>query len=141
MCYLDLETTIGDHTRQSHRVVDYKVKAAAISGWQADRDPQAGLYLAGRWLTGWPAQELCFAQLLKPGRQRKTLGAALTTTTRGVGQMRSSLARVAQAASQIAALHDRYGPQCSWGFADPTGWRCGPRYCSHWTSCPGGAGL
>ena len=51
------------------------------------------------------------------------------------------LARIALAASQIAALHDRYGPDRPWGFADPTSWKCGPRYCQHWATCPGGAGL
>ena len=141
VCYLDLETSTADLEQEVHRVVDYKVKGAQVSNWQADRDPQAGLYLAARWLTGWPAQELCFAQILKPGRQRKQLGVALTRTTRGVGQMRSSLARIAQAASQINALYDRFGPDRPWGFADPTGWKCSARYCDAWGRCPGGGGL
>ncbi len=116
LCYLDLETTrFTLPAAESHRVIDYKVKGSAISKWKADRDPQAGLYLAGRWLGGWPAQEFCFAQLLKPGKQRKQLAAALTTTTRTVGQMRSSLARIAQAASQIVGYYERYGPDRSWG--------------------------
>ena len=132
VCYLDLETVCGDHLTEVHRVVDYKVKSAAIGTWQADRDPQAGLYLAARWLTDWPAQELCFAQILKPGRQRKQLGVALTSTTRGVGQMRSSLARIAQAASQITALYDRFGADRPWGFADPSAWKCNARYCDAW---------
>ena len=39
---------------------------------KADHDPQAGLYLAGRWLDGDPAREFCFAQIAKPGPRRKT---------------------------------------------------------------------
>lgn len=141
LCYLDLETRVDGLAGDTHRVVDYKVKGSAISQWKADRDPQAGLYLAGRWLERSPTQELCFAQILKPGRQRKQLGVALTTTSRSVGQMRTSLARIAQAASQITALYERYGPDRSWGFADPTGWRCSARFCPAWRECPGGAGL
>ena len=34
--------------------------------------------------------------------------------------MRGVLARVALAASQIAAAYERYGPDQPWGFADPT---------------------
>jgi hypothetical protein len=141
LCYLDLETTVEGIAGEIHRVVDYKVKGSAISKWQADRDPQAGLYLAGRWLEGSRCDELCFAQLLKPGRQRKQLGAALTATSRSIGQMRTSLARIAQVASQINAYYDAYGPDRSWGFANPTGWRCSPRFCAAYMECPGGGGL
>ena len=66
---------------------------------------------------------------------------ALVDTQRTVGQLRAILARIAQAASQIAALYDRYGPDEPWGFADPSGWKCSPRYCSHFGRCPGGGGL
>jgi hypothetical protein len=48
-------------------VVDYKVKTSVHTQARADRDPQAGLYLAGRWLAGQPAREFCFAQIAKPG--------------------------------------------------------------------------
>jgi hypothetical protein len=51
------------------------------------------------------------------------------------------LARIALAAGQIAALHEHFGPDQPWGFADPTGWKCSERFCSAWASCPGGAGL
>ena len=51
------------------------------------------------------------------------------------------LVRVAQAASQIAAAYERFGPDEPWGFADPTAWKCSPRYCAHHHRCPGGAGL
>ena len=63
------------------------------------------------------------------------------TTRRTTGQLRGLLARIAQAASLICALHERYGPERPWGFADPSGWKCSPRYCSHHARCPGGAGL
>ena len=56
-------------------------------------------------------------------------------------QLRGTLARIAQAASQIAALYERFGPDEPWGFADPIGWKCAPRYCRHHARCPGGAGL
>ena len=55
VCYLDLETRAGALTSgQIDRVVDYKVKGTPIGQQKADRDPQASLYLAGRWLEGRP---------------------------------------------------------------------------------------
>jgi hypothetical protein len=44
---------------------------------------------------------------------------AFVVTRRSVGQMRATLARIAQAASQIVALYERYGPDEPCGFADP----------------------
>jgi len=141
-CYLDLETERPDEHGESLRaVIDYKVKTTTITQAKADCDPQAGLYLAARWLEGLPAREFCFAQIAKPGARRKQMAAALITTTRTVGQQRASLARIAQAASQIAAYYERFGPDEPWGFADPAGWKCAPRYCAHWHACPGGTGL
>ena len=142
LCYLDLETVKpGLGGEQSPTVVDFKVKNSLISQDQADRDPQAGLYLAGRWLEDYPAGELCFAQIAKPGKRRKQMSASLVSTSRTRGQLRGVLARLALAASQIAACYERYGPDQPWGFADPTSWKCSPRYCSAWRACPGGAGL
>jgi hypothetical protein len=141
-CYLDLESERTDEHREPVRaVVDYKVKTTAITQAKADCDPQAGLYLAARWLEGQPAREFCFAQIAKPGARRKQMAAALVTTTRTVGQLRASVARIAQAASQIAAYYERFGPDQPWGFADPAGWKCAPRYCARWHACPGGTGL
>jgi hypothetical protein len=141
-CYLDLETERPDeHGASLPAVIDYKVKTTTITQAKADCDPQAGLYLAARWFEGQPAREFCFAQIAKPGARRKQMGAALVTTTRTVGQQRASLARIAQAASQIAAYDERFGPDQPWGFADPAGWKCAPRYCAHWHACPGGTGL
>jgi hypothetical protein len=51
LCYLDLETlkeTLGGE--QAPTVVDLKVKGSLLTQAQADSDPQAGIYLAGRWL-------------------------------------------------------------------------------------------
>ncbi len=69
------------------------------------------------------------------------MAADLVPTARKPGQMRGVLARVALAASQIAASYERYGPDQPWGFADPTSWKCSPRFCHPWRSCPGGRGL
>src|SRR5437764_8245683 len=142
LCYLDLETLRERRGgEQSPTVVDFKVKSTPITKDKADCDPQAGLYLAGRWLESYPADELCFAQIAKPGKRRKQMAASLVPTSRTSGQLRGVLARLALAASQIAACYERYGPDQPWGFADPTSWKCSPRYCSHWASCPGGTGL
>ena len=141
VCYLDLETRVGAVGGESiDRVIDYKVKGSLIGQATADRDPQASLYLAGRWLEGRPA-EFTFAQIAKPGRQRRQMSAALITTHRTCGQLRSSLARIALAASQIDAYYRRFGSDRPWGFADPASWKCSERFCAHWRACPGGAGL
>jgi hypothetical protein len=108
---------------------------------RADSDPQAGLYLAGRWLEDYPADELRFAQIAKPGKRRKNMAPSLAPTSRTTGQLRAVLARLALAASQIGACYERYGPDQPWGFADPTSWKCSPRYCHAWARCPGGRGL
>ena len=142
VCYLDLETRSRTLTGEPlDRVVDYKVKGSLIGQPTADRDPQASLYLAGRWLEGRPVAEFVFAQIAKPGRQRKQMSAALITTRRTHGQLRAALARIALAAAEIDAYYRRFGPDRPWGFADPTSWKCSERFCSAWSSCPGGAGL
>jgi hypothetical protein len=142
LCYLDLETLKEDATgKPAPTVVDFKVKGSLITTEQAQRDPQAGLYLAGRWFEGYPANELVFAQIAKPGKRRKQMSASVVSTSRSVGEMRGVLARAALAASQTAAAYERYGPDQPWGFADPTSWKCSPRYCHHWANCPGGRGL
>jgi PD-(D/E)XK nuclease superfamily len=142
LSYLDLETLKTDQRGELvPTVVDFKVKGSLVSKDQADSDPQAGLYLAGRWLEEYPAREFCFAQIAKPGKRRKQMSASLVSTTRSTGQLRGVLARVALAASQIVACYERYGPDQPWGFADPTSWRCSPRFCHLWATCPGGRGL
>jgi len=140
--YLDLET-VREHGdgELAPAVVDFKVKGSPITQIQAASDPQAGLYVAGRWLDGDAASELLFAQVVKPGKRRKQLTTSLVATTRTAGQMRGVLARLAVAASQLAAAHERYGPDQPWGFADPTSWKCSRRYCHAWAACPGGGGL
>jgi hypothetical protein len=119
----------------------FKVKGSLIGQDRADSDPQAGVYLAGRWLEGYPAHELLFAQIAKPGERRREMSTSLLSMTRTAGQMRGVLARRALAASQIAAAYEHYGPEQPWGFADPTSWKCSHRYCHAWRSCPGGHGL
>ena len=138
---LDLETLRERDGRTLPAVIDYKVKTTPLTQDKADRDAQAGLYLAGRWLAGDPAGEFGFAQVHKPGPRRKTIASSLVTTTRSAGQLRGVHARIGQAAGQMSALYERFGPDAPWGFADPGGWKCSPRYCSHHARCPGGAGL
>ena len=144
VAYFDLETEwpeLGGEQLVSE-IVDYKVKGGdAIGQGKADRDPQASLYLAGRWLEGRPADRFAFAQALRPGRKRKSTSTSLVRTERTVGQMRATLARIALAASQIDAYNERYGAHRPWGYADPTSWKCSERYCEFWASCAGGAGL
>jgi hypothetical protein len=142
--FLDLETlrpTVDACEEPVAAIVDYKVKSTPHTQVKADSDPQAGLYLAGRWLEGDPAHEFCFAQIGKPGARRKQMSASLVSTRRSTGQLRAMLARIAQAASQIDAYYRRFGPDEPWGFADPAGWKCSPRYCAHHAVCPAGGGL
>ncbi len=69
------------------------------------------------------------------------MSTALVATTRTIGQMRATLARIALAASEIVATYERLGPERPWGFADPTSWKCSAKFCSAFGTCPGGAGL
>jgi PD-(D/E)XK nuclease superfamily len=122
-------------------IVDYKVKSTLHSQAGADHDPQAGLYLAGRWLQGNQAHEFCFAQIGKPGARRRQMSASLVITRRSPGELRAMLARIGRVAGEIDAYYQRFGPDEPWGFADPAGWKCAPRYCAHHHRCPGGGGL
>ena len=55
VCYLDLGTRApGVAGEEIDRVIDYKVKGSLIGQPAADRDPQASLYLAARWLESRP---------------------------------------------------------------------------------------
>ena len=79
VCYLDLETR-SQHARAASRSTassTTRSRAARSASQKADRDPQASLYLAGRWLESRPADEFAFAQIAKPGRQRRQMSAAL----------------------------------------------------------------
>ena len=118
--FLDLETLRPRTAQDMHApIVDYKVKNTLHSQAKADHDPQAGLYLAGRWLAGDPAHEFCFAQIGKPGKRRKTMTTAFVMTRRTAGQLRAILARIAQAASQIDALYDATDPTRRGGSPTP----------------------
>jgi hypothetical protein len=141
-------------TRQITGIVDYKVKNQSISAHRADRDLQATLYLAERWLHGAPVGDFRFAQIAKPGTRRQSMTTALIPTTRTPEQMRSVFMRFAMVASQITAAYNQLGPDRPWGFAEPGFWKCEPdhhasgngapvrgRFCVHWPSCPMGRGL
>jgi PD-(D/E)XK nuclease superfamily len=141
--YLDLETRRHEPGSEEpvEEVVDYKVKAgSAITEAAAARNPQASLYLAARWLEGRPAR-FQFAQTLIPGAQRKTMTTSLIPAERTTGELRATLARIALTAAQIATAYERFGADGPWQWADPSSWKCSPRYCEHWRGCPGGAGL
>jgi hypothetical protein len=138
---LESERTDGLSERPVAAVVDYKVSGKAIGQKDIDRDTQPAIYLAARWLEGHPAEEFWFARVLKPGANRKQMGSSLMRTERTVGQLRGVLVRLALAASQIAALHETFGPERPWGYAEPTSWKCSERFCRFWRECPGGAGL
>ena len=142
LCFLDLESVRPDaEGNELPIVVDYKVKSNPLTEYKADRDFQPSVYLAGRWLEGDPAARFAFAQIAKPGARRREMSASIVTTSRSTEQLRGALVRIAQVAAQIVACYERFGPERPWGFADPTGWKCSPRYCEAWSSCPGGAGL
>jgi hypothetical protein len=141
LCFLDLESLRPDNGEAVPAVIDYKVKTTPLTQYKADHDFQPAVYLAGRWLEGDPAAEFSFAQIGKPGPRRKEMSASIVTTTRSAGQLRGALVRIAQAARQIVAYYERFGPDEPWGFADPSGWKCSARYCAAWATCPGGAGL
>lgn len=49
-------------------IVDYKVRNQTTSRYKADRDVQATLYLAERWLAGRAVSDFRFAQVSKPGK-------------------------------------------------------------------------
>jgi L-aminopeptidase/D-esterase-like protein len=78
-----------------------------------------GLYLAGRGLEQYPASELCFGQIGKPGKRRKHMAASLVSTSRTSGQLRGVLIRLALAASEMAACYERHGPDQPWGSLTP----------------------
>ncbi len=143
VCYLDLETRASTPSGEPlDRVVDYKVKGTPIGQQKADRDPQASLYLASRWLEGRPAEEFAFAQIARPGRQRRQMSATLTHhPANGRAAARNPRTDRARRVSEIDAYYRHFGPDRPWGFADPTGWKCSERFCHFWHACPGGAGL
>ena len=142
--FLDLETlqAAADGGEPVPAIVDYKVKNTPHSQAKADHDPQAGLYLAGRWLAGDPAERL----LLRPDRQARQppqddeqRASSPPAAPPGSCAPRSRGSRRPPARSP--RCYDRYGPDEPWGFADPGGWKCSPRYCAHHARCPGGGGL
>ena len=122
--FLDLETLRPATTAAASScpaIVDYKVKNTLHSQAKADHDPQAGLYLAGRWLAGQPAEHFCFAQIGKPGTQAQDDDARAFVVTRRT-RRRSCAPRwrgSRRPPARSHALYERYGPDEPWGFADP----------------------
>jgi hypothetical protein len=105
--------------REISGIVDYKVKNQTTSRHTADRDLQATLYLAERWLHGTAVGDFRFAQVAKPGKKRQRMTTALIPTTRTAAQLRSVLVRIAMVASQINAAYAQFDPDRPWGFAEP----------------------
>ena len=72
--FLDLETLRPDDEHGGELVpaiVDYKVKNTLHSQAKADHDPQAGLYLAGRWLAGDPPSTSASPRSASPARSAR----------------------------------------------------------------------
>jgi hypothetical protein len=111
--------------REISGIVDYKVKNQTTSRHTADRDLQATLYLAKRWLHGTAVGDFRFAQVAKPGKKRQRMTTALIPTTRTAARIRSVLVRIAMVASQINAAYAQFDPDRPWGFAEPGSWKCG----------------
>ena len=138
--FLDLETVRATKpaVNRSRSSSTTRSRTSLHSQAKADDDPQAGLYLAGRWLAGDPAEHL-LRRDRQPGKKRKTMTtrSASPAARRGAA---GTLARIAQAASQIAALYDRYGPDEPGG--SPTRAAGSARPATARTrALPGGAGL
>ncbi len=128
------------HERPVRGVVDYKAKGKHISQHDADKDFQPGIYLTGRTLTGEPAEDFSFAVMRRANKSGE-VDAKIVRTTRNAAQMRGVLARMAAMANGIVALYEKLGPDQPWPYADPTAWKCAPKFCEHWSSCGGGGGL
>jgi hypothetical protein len=140
-CHLDLETLRDDGEQTVPAVVDYKVKSTPLTAAKADHDPRPGCISPGAGSK--PTRRASSASPRSPSPAPSASRSAPRSSPPPAppGSYACILARIAQAASQICALHDRYGPERPWGFADPSGWKCSPHYCSHHARCPGGAGL
>jgi PD-(D/E)XK nuclease superfamily protein len=129
--YLDLEGADGD-------VIDVKVKQAHVQPGRADHDLQATGYLAFREAEGDPARRFVFHSL---NRKPAQPGARAIPTERDQRQLAGFWLRVAIAARQLAAYHNRFGPDEPWPFAAPDHWCCSADFCEFYERCPGGAGL
>ena len=66
-----------------------------------------------------PAAAFAFAQIAKPGPRRREMAASLVSTSRSIGQLRGALVRIAQAARQIVACYERFGPERALGIRRP----------------------
>ncbi len=121
-------------------VVDYKAKNKLISQYDADKDFQPSLYLTGRALAGDPAEDFAFAVMRRANKSGQ-VDARITRTIRTPAQMRGTVARMAAMANGIVAFYEKLGPEQPWPYADPTGWKCGPKFCGFFSTCAGGAGL
>jgi hypothetical protein len=114
-------------------IADYKMKGRRLTQARADTDMQASIYLAERALTGRPAHDFRFAQII---RDEHNPVHAITQTTRTAAQMRAALLRVCMVAAQIDACHRTFGAEAPWGFAAPDHWKC--RMCDYAPTCPMG---
>lgn len=124
--YLDIEDEGGE-------VIDVKFKKDAVKQADADQDPQATLYLAGRRAEGKPAPRFLFhGGLRKPPKTAPRWQAV--ATERSERQLDAFEARIAQTARAIA----RCVETGDWSYATPAGWWCSESFCEHHSSCAGG---
>lgn len=134
--YLDLLAK----TDKAEPIFDVKWGKRQKKANLALRGIQPRLYMAGRFLeTGSPEQQFQFItgkdELPQKGGNHWASVPAFTTPARQLyeGHMRV-LQRVALVAREIARCYETG----DWDYADPDTWRCTPKFCSAYDTCPGG---
>lgn len=129
--YLDVETATG-------LVVDVKVKARHVTATTVERSLQPNAYLLARRHEQNPATGFEYHSIrhTKNGIDIRVIPAPRTGRN-----LDAFAARLALAARHISDMADRYGPCGVWPLATPEHWACSHRYCSAYSSCPGGAGF
>lgn len=134
--YLDLLA----RTEKTEAILDVKWGKRHKKAMLALRGIQPRLYMAGRFLeTGEVNQQFQYLtgkdQLPKSGGNHWAPVPAFTNPARQVysGHMRI-IERVALVAREIATCAETG----NWDYADPDNWRCGPKFCSAYSGCPGG---
>lgn len=123
--YLDLDTNSA--------VIDHKLSGSnKWSQRKVDADLQATSYLLMKRLAGEPVERFEF-HVAKPGKEE----IKVLQTTRTDAELEHMQRRIALAARQIS----RAAETGDWSYAEEGHWKCGPKFCSAWSGCPGGGAL